>query len=90
MDGLLQRSNSAPSTPTGSPIKDTSKNSNKVDEFSNKHRKVQFPSDEMIVTNYFEAPDPWSLLGTLKLFFISFFFPKNIIIIIVIIITLLY
>jgi len=61
MDGLLHRSSSAPSTPTGSPIKDSSKTSCQIDEFTNKHRKVQFPSDEQIVTNYFEAPDPWSL-----------------------------
>lgn len=60
---VVQRSNSAPSTPTGPSTGDEKRSQSSIDGFSVKGRKVQFPSDEEIVTKYFDAPDPWSYLG---------------------------
>ncbi|XP_015787914.1 protein phosphatase 1 regulatory subunit 37 [Tetranychus urticae] len=60
---VVQRSNSAPSTPTGPSSGDEKRSQSSIDGFSVKGRKVQFPSDEEIVTKYFDAPDPWSYLA---------------------------
>ncbi|RWS30787.1 hypothetical protein B4U80_03836 [Leptotrombidium deliense] len=52
------KSASAPTSPTES--KDSEKSNNDPFDMSgSKGRRVKFPSDDVIVTNYFEAPNPW-------------------------------
>lgn len=57
--GLLfhERSVSAPTTPTSNPSRLLFHNRKKL--------RVRFPEDNRIVTDYFEAPNPFECLGKL-------------------------